>query len=94
LVDEITKEFAAKGLVVLAVNVGESRRKVQQYLDSNPRACKIVLTEDTNLAAVWSARAFPFYVAIDRAGKFAGTQEGSSEAGLRRLLGKIGLDSE
>ncbi|MBL8218128.1 MAG: TlpA family protein disulfide reductase, partial [Bryobacterales bacterium] len=35
-VDDLAKEFEAKGLVVLAVNVGESRKKVKQYLDSRP----------------------------------------------------------
>lgn len=94
-VDEITKEFESKGLLVLAVNVGESRKKVKQYLDNNPRACKTVLTEDTNLSALFAAKAFPMYVLIDQAGKVAATQEGAAgESGLRRMLGKVGLATE
>ena len=94
-VDELAKEFEGKGLVVLAVNVGEPRKKVRQYLDSRPRSCRIVLTEDTNLAAMFAARAYPLYVLIDREGKIAGNQEGSAgEAGLRRLLAKAGLEGE
>lgn len=46
IVDDIDHEFAAKGLVVLAVDVGESKKKVKQYLASTPRTCKVVLTED------------------------------------------------
>src|ERR1700732_1466778 len=32
LVNEITKEFADKGLIVLAVDVAESKKKVLEYL--------------------------------------------------------------
>ena len=52
LVDDINQEFLDKGLVVLAVDVGESKKKVKKYLEDNPRTCRIVLTEDTNLAAM------------------------------------------
>src|SRR5215472_11525257 len=45
LVDSLTKEFAGKGLIVLAVDVGESKSKVKKYLQENPRACRIVLTD-------------------------------------------------
>ena len=92
-VDDLAKEFEPKGLVVLAVNVGESRKKVTQYLETHPRSCKIVLTGDTNLAAMFAARTYPFYVLIDRSGKIAGEQRGAGgEEGLRRLLSKAGLE--
>jgi hypothetical protein len=88
-------EFANRGLVVLAVNAGESRKKVRQYLEDSPRVPKIVLTEDTNLAAIFAARAYPFYVLIDRGGMIAATQRGAAgEGSLRRMLGKAGLRAE
>jgi thiol-disulfide isomerase/thioredoxin len=94
-VDAIDSEFAGKGLVALAVNVGESRRTVTTYLEQNPRSCRIVLTEDTNLAAVFAATGFPLYVLIDREGNIAGTQRGAGgEAALRRLLSRAGLESD
>ena len=37
LVNDITAEFADKGLVVLAVDVAESKKVVQQYLKEHPR---------------------------------------------------------
>jgi|SRR5579872_5294510 len=92
-VETITREFADQGLIVLAVDVGESRKKVKHYLDNSERSCKIVLTEDTNLAAWFAARSYPYYVLVDRNGKIAGTQKGSGgEASLRRLLSKAGLE--
>lgn len=94
-VDAIVRDFESKGLVVLAVNVGESKSKVKAYLQGSPRACRIVATEDTNLAALFAAHAFPLYVLIDRDGKIAGTQRGAGgELALRDLLTRAGLNSE
>jgi thiol-disulfide isomerase/thioredoxin len=93
-VDALISDFASQGLIVLAVNVGEGKRKVHNYLEQSPRSGSIVLLEDTNLAALFAARSFPFYVAFDRNVKIAGEQKGSGgQGGLRRLLRKAGLDS-
>src|SRR5260370_29719204 len=72
LVDDIHKEFAEKGLIVLAVDVAESKKVVKKYLETHPRAVRIVLTEDTNLAAMYAAPSYPIYVVIDRDGYVAG----------------------
>jgi len=94
LVDSINREFS-KDLVVLAIDVGESRKHVKQYLDQHPRSCRIVMTEDTNLAAMYQANSYPIYVVIDRDGNIAGEQRGASgEEGLRRLLRKAGVGKE
>jgi thiol-disulfide isomerase/thioredoxin len=93
IVDQLNKEFADSGLIVLAVNVGESKKKVKKYLADSPRACRIVLTDDTNLAAMYQATAYPIYVVIDRDGFIVGTQRGAAgEQPLRRLLSKAGLE--
>jgi cytochrome c-type biogenesis protein len=95
LVDEIDAEFRDNGLVVLAVNVGESKKTVKKYLQENPRKCRIVLTEDTNLAAMFEAKTFPIYVAIDREGNVAGTQNGAGgEGALLDLLSQAGIEAE
>ena len=93
-VDKLGHELADKGLVVLAINVGESKKTVRKYLDLHPRNSKIVLMEDTNLAAMYQATVYPIYVVIDRDGNVAGTQRGAGgEQALRRLIGRAGLDS-
>jgi thiol-disulfide isomerase/thioredoxin len=95
LVDDIDKEFAPKGLVVLAINVGESKKTVKKYLEAIPRSCRIVLTDDTNLAAMFAAKSYPIYVVIDRDGNVAGEQRGAGgDRALRRLLSKAGLEGE
>ncbi len=93
-VDKIGKEFADKGLILLAINVGESKKTVKKYLDLHPRNCKIVFMEDANLAAMYAATAYPIYVVVDREGLIAGTQRGAAgEDALRRLLSRAGLES-
>jgi thiol-disulfide isomerase/thioredoxin len=94
-VDQIGREYADKGLIVLAVNVGESKKVVKKYLEQHPRTSKIVLMDDTNLAAMYQATVYPIYVVIDRDGNIAGTQHGAAgERRLRDLLARGGLDDD
>ena len=91
-VDQIAKEFAGKGLIMLAIDVGESKKTVKRYLDAHPRSVPIVMMEDTNLAAMYQANVYPIYVLIDRDGTIAGTQRGAAgEPALRRFLMRTGL---
>src|SRR5713101_6195586 len=39
-VDKIGHELAGKGLILLAINVGESKKTVKKYLEQHPRNCK------------------------------------------------------
>jgi cytochrome c biogenesis protein CcmG/thiol:disulfide interchange protein DsbE len=93
LVDDIAKEFAGKGLIVLAVDVLEPDQRVKKYLVEHPRSVPIVLTKDTNLAAMYNAQSYPIYVVIDRDGNIAGEQRGAAgERVLRRLLSRAVIE--
>ena len=91
LVDDIAKEFSDKGLIVLAVDVLEPDQKVKKYLLEHPRSVPIVLTKDTNLAAMYNAQSYPIYVVIDRDGNIAAGAGG--ETALRRMLRRAGLET-
>jgi len=92
IVEKLSREFPEKDFLVLAVNVGESKKVVKKYLEQYPRTCRIVLTEDTNLAAMYAATEYPIYVVIDREGFIAGTQRGAGgESALRAMLAQAGL---
>lgn len=94
LVDSIAGEFKNKDLIVLAVDVLEPDQKVKKYLAEHPRSVPIVLTKDTNLAAMYNAQVYPIYVVVDRDGNIAAEQRGSAgERGLRRMLRRAGLES-
>jgi thiol-disulfide isomerase/thioredoxin len=94
-VDRINDEYADKGLIILAINVGESKKTVKKYLEQHPRTTRIVLTDDTNLAAMFEAKVYPIYVVIDRDGNVAGEQRGAAgEKALRDMLARGGLEDE
>lgn len=93
-VERLNDEFGNKGLIVLAVNVGESKKTVKKYLAQHPRKARVVLTDDTNLAAMYEATVYPIYVVIDRDGNIAATQKGAAgEKALRDLVARGGLDA-
>jgi thiol-disulfide isomerase/thioredoxin len=95
LVDGIAQEFKSKNLIVLAVDVLEPDQKVKKYLADHPRSVPIVLTKDTNLAAMYNAQVYPVYVVIDREGNIAGELRGAAgDRGIRRMLRNAGLESE
>ena len=92
--DSLDQEFRDRGLVVLAVDVNESKKTVKKYLEQSPRSCRIVLTEDTNLAAMYAANSYPIYVVIDREGNVVATRRGTAgERALRSLLARAGLSA-
>ena len=94
-VDRINDAYANKDLVILAINVGESRKTVKKYLEQHPRSTRIVYMDETNLAAMFEAKSYPIYVVIDRDGNVAGEQRGAAgEGALRELLASGGLDDE
>jgi len=91
-VESIIRKLAPKGLVVIGVNAYETRQKVQEYLVKHPRACKIALLDDTNLAPLLTGRTYPVYVLFDRSGNVIDTQTGAAgEPALRRFLLRAGL---
>ncbi len=93
-VERLREEFEKDGLIVPAVNMGEPRRKVKKYLEASPRSSKVILAEDTTLAAICDAKVYPLYTLVNREGRVAGVQRGAGgEGALRRLLAKAGLDS-
>jgi thiol-disulfide isomerase/thioredoxin len=95
LVDDIAKEFSGQGLIVLAVDVLEPAQRVKKYLAEHPRSIPIVLTKDTNLAAMYNAQSYPIYVVIDREGNIAGEQRGAGgERALRKMLSRAGIEAK
>ena len=94
LLERLGNEFEKDGLVILAVDMGEPKRRIKKYLEDNPRTCKIVLAQDTTLAAICNAQSYPLYVLVDRDGYEVARQRGAAgERALRNLLSRAGLRS-
>lgn len=91
-VERIIQDHAKEGLVVLAVNAGETKAKVRQYLLEHPRTARIVLAPDTTLARLFSGAGVPAYLLIDRDSKVAAAQPGSGGLlALREMLKEVDL---
>ncbi len=94
-VEKIHREYDESGLIVLTINVGESKNTVKKYLEKHPKLSHVVLMSDTNLAAMFQANAYPIYVVIDKDGNIAATQRGAAgEDSLRDMLELAGLRSK
>ena len=92
-VERLNEEFGDKGLIILAVNVGEGKKTVKKYMEEHSRKTRIVLTESTNLAAMYAAKSYPIYVVIDREGNITGKLDGAAgESALRNLVASGGLE--
>ncbi len=90
--DAIERQYSGSGLMVLAVNAGEPREKVAEYLRHSPRHCRVVASEDTDLVDVLGGGGVPSYVLIGRDGRIVDRQHGAGgEESLRQLLSKAGI---
>jgi thiol-disulfide isomerase/thioredoxin len=92
MIEKLEKEYSEKGLVILAVDVNESKKTVTNYLKDHPRSCRVILMEDTNLAARFEAKSYPVYVVLDKDGNISDEARGSiPETGLKNMLKSAGL---
>src|SRR6187399_2225360 len=91
-VEQILKDHAKDGLIVLAINAAEPKAKVLDYLKEHPRTAKIVLTPETNLARIFDGAGVPAYILIDRESNVAAMQPGSGGLmALREMLKEVDL---
>ena len=89
-VDRIVEGYGDR-VLVLAVDSGEKRRTVEDYLKKSPRSCSVVLSADTDLTK-FAAHTTPYYVLISPSGRVLGTHRGiAGFDGLQKLLRKAGI---
>jgi len=68
LIDQLSKEYKERGLVVLAVNVGDSKAKVAQLVRKLNIACPVLLDPLRVAATKYRVSAVPATVFVDRNG--------------------------
>lgn len=91
-VEQVIKDHAKDGLIVLAINAAEPKAKVLDYLKERPRAAKIVMTPDTDLARLFAGSGLPAYILIDRDSNVAAVQPGAGGIlALRDMLKEVDL---
>lgn len=56
-------------LLVLTVNVGESKETVQAFMEENNLDLKVALDLDSNVASTYGVRSFPTTIAVNKKGE-------------------------
>jgi len=90
------EEWTQQGLVILAINVGETSSKAKKFMEDNGLSFHVLLDTDTSVAKDYNIRGIPTTFFIDKNGIIKDKQVGffSSKADIdRRLVNSI-LDSE
>jgi thiol-disulfide isomerase/thioredoxin len=93
ILEKLQKEFRAKGLVVVGVNVGEDNETVSKYVTTAGLTYpSLQLSADDQILKTLAVNAYPTMVLIDREGKVARYEVGAKgEAGLRAALARTGI---
>jgi len=91
-VEKMYQDFKEQGLVVLAVDAGEERAVVEEFLKKTPMPYPVALSGESKITESYHVGAFPTFVMIGRDGKIAAHLIGyGGEAELRDMAKKAGL---
>jgi thiol-disulfide isomerase/thioredoxin len=95
LFEKLSREFRAKDLVVIGIDVGEERGVLENFLKTAGVTYPIAPVALSNEAlAAYSISSYPTVVLIDRTGNVASYEIGArGEAALRADLAKLGLSA-
>jgi len=90
--EKLHEEYSSKGLVILAIDVGESRDVVEKFLATKPFPYPVIMGDEAGLTSAYSVNLFPTFVLINADGKVASHQFGFNEPALKGMPAIVGLD--
>ncbi len=82
-------EFKDRGFVVLVVDVGETRKTVQEFVKKTKASFPVLLDKDAKVSKKYKIRAFPTHFFIDRQGVLIGETLGGRDwttVKIRKLI--------
>jgi thiol-disulfide isomerase/thioredoxin/outer membrane lipoprotein-sorting protein len=89
--EKIHQDYAAQGLVVLGIDVGENREAVEKFLKTRAIPYPIIMGDEAGIPAAYGVNLFPTFVMIGPDGKIAAHQFGLNEPALTDIVSKAGL---
>jgi thiol-disulfide isomerase/thioredoxin len=89
LLENLQKEYPDK-MVLLAVNLQESREEVQKYLQAQNLHSQVLLDEEGRVGETYGTASIPMQVLIDKGGIVRYIQIGFSERTIKTLREEIG----
>jgi thiol-disulfide isomerase/thioredoxin len=92
LLEKLHAAYKDQGLVVLAVDTGEDRNTVAEFLKTSPMPYPAALSGESGILEAYQVSAFPTFVMIGRDGKVVAHEIGfSGEATFNGIAQKAGL---
>ncbi len=90
-IQQIYEEWSDKGLVILAVDIGESHATVERFMESYGLSFMVLLDTNENVALQYNIRGIPATFLIDKDGIIQVVKVGafSSKAEIEKNLSKI-----
>ncbi|WP_051542051.1 TlpA disulfide reductase family protein [Clostridium lundense] len=86
-IQKLYDETKDKNIVILAVDVGESKDKVKDFIDNNKYTFTVLLDKDQEITKAYGIQGFPTTLFIDEEGYvYSGIQGGMSIDTMRREL--------
>jgi len=90
-IQRMHEEWSGKGLVILAIDIGESSATVGEFVEKYALSFMVLLDTDQEVALKYNVRSIPTTFFIDKNGKIQDIKIGafSSKAEIERRLEKI-----
>ena len=90
ILEPLHRDFAARGVEFVAINLGEDAITVSEYVERTPFPYQVLLDPQDSLSSRLGIYALPTVMIVDRAGRIAYRQPGlSSGETLRRALEEL-----
>lgn len=86
--NERLPELTKKGIQILAINVGEPKDKVEDFVKNRSLSLKILLDESGDVAGTYEIMGVPSYFVIDISGKVAAAANQFPEDEINKLTVK------
>jgi thiol-disulfide isomerase/thioredoxin len=87
--DALQRDFADRGLVVLAVNVDEDRRNADGFLAARPHTMRVIFDAKGRAAEAFELKGMPSSFLIDRTGRVRFTHMGYTEKTIAQYRGEV-----
>ena len=90
-IQQVYDEWHSKGLVVLAINIGESPSKVEEFMESHNLSFPVLLDMQGKVAEQYNIRYIPATFFIDKDGIIQAMRVGAfpNKAAIEKSLNKI-----
>lgn len=91
ITEKLHEEYKAKGLVILGIDVGETRATVEKFMTTAPFGYPVIMGDEAGMTSAYSVNLFPTFVLIGPDGKVASHQFGFNESALNSIPAMVGL---